>query len=163
MLLPTRSVVVIAAVLWLATASAASAYQGVFVVRHAEKASATDPDTVLSMQGEDRALALARLLRNSKVKQVFVSDTKRTAQTAEAFTDQHGLTPTVHPAKDTKGLVAKIKATPKDVVVLVVGHSNTIPEILKGLGVKGTIKIRDDQYGRVFFVDPAGQLIELAY
>lgn len=160
---PTRLLVALALASVTLGATAAQAYQGVFVVRHAEKASSTDPDTALSMQGEDRALALARFLRNAKVKRVFVSDKKRTLQTAEPLADQHGLEATRVPAVDTPALLKQLKATGADEVVLVVGHSDTIPGILKGLGVKDAISIRDDQYGRVFFVDSAGRLIELAY
>jgi hypothetical protein len=135
----------IALALLLASSSSA-AHKGIFVVRHAEKASSTDPDTALAMQGEDRALALARLLRN-----------------VEPLVEQKGLTTTVVPADKTPDLLVALKALPKDGVAVVAGHSDTIPAILKGLGVTAKIDIKDDQYGRVFFVTESGQLIELSY
>lgn len=139
----------------------ADAHKAIFLVRHAEKESQTDPDSPISVLGEDRALAFARLVRNAGVTHVFVSDKKRTAQTAEPLTDQRGLTPVV--AKDTKELLEKLKAAPKDAVIVVVGHSNTIPEILKGLGVKGDVVIKEDQFGRVFVVTADNAMFELAY
>jgi hypothetical protein len=36
--------------------------------------------------------------------------------------------------------------------VLVIGHSNTIPELLKRLGVKETIAIADSEYDNLFIV-----------
>jgi hypothetical protein len=36
--------------------------------------------------------------------------------------------------------------------VLVVGHSNTLPEVLKKLGVKDDIKIEDSEYDNLFIV-----------
>ena len=39
----------------------------VFIVRHAEKASATDPDPSLSVEGSARANALADALRDARV------------------------------------------------------------------------------------------------
>jgi phosphohistidine phosphatase SixA len=151
---------VVAAVLG---APASLAHKGIFVVRHAEKASSTDPDTSLSMQGEDRASALARLLRNAGVTHLFVTELKRTRQTLEPLADQKALTPTVVPAKDTAALVAALKVVPKDAVVVVAGHSNTVPDILKGLGITTPVTIRDDQYNRIFFITPDNQMIELAF
>jgi len=135
-----------------------------FVVRHAEKASSTDPDTPLAGQGEDRAQRLASLLRNAGVTHVFVSDKKRTRQTAQVLVDQRGLAaPVVLPAADPGKLVEQLRAAPPDAVILVVGHSDTIPAILKGLGVKDAVTIREDQYGRVFLVTADFRLVELAY
>jgi phosphohistidine phosphatase SixA len=145
-------------------AEAASAHKAIFIVRHAEKASSTDPDTPLAMQGEDRALKLASILRNADVTHVFVTDKKRTVQTAQELVDQRALAaPVVVPATDTTALVDRLKTVPKDAVVLVVGHSNTIPAILKGLGVAGEVTIKEDQYGRIFVVTPDFRLVELAY
>jgi phosphohistidine phosphatase SixA len=154
-----------AAVLLVALAApAAVAHKAIFVVRHAEKASSTDPDTPLAAQGQDRALKLASMLRNAGVTHVFVSDKKRTQQTAQELVEQRGLpAPVVLPAADTAKLVAQLKAVPKDAVVLVVGHSDTIPGILKGLGVEPAVVIQPDQYGRIFLVTNDLRLVELAY
>ena len=152
-----------ALVVSVVAAGSADAHKGMFIVRHAEKASSTEPDSALSMQGEDRASALARLLRNAGVTQVFATELKRTQQTVEPLAEQKGLTPMVVPAKDTAVLVARLKAVPKDAVVVVAGHSNTVPEILSGLGMKEKITIREDQYNRIFFVTADNQLIELGF
>jgi phosphohistidine phosphatase SixA len=147
----------------LLLSSSAMAHKGIFIVRHAEKASTTDPDTALAMQGEDRALALARLLRSAGVSHVFATHLKRTQQTVEPLVEQRGLTTTIVHADKTADLLKALKGLPPDAVAVVAGHSNTIPDILKGLGVTTKIDIRDDQYGRVFLVTGAGQLIELSY
>lgn len=150
-------------VLALLSGFPALAHKAIFVLRHAEKVSATDADSAISVSGEDRALALARLLRNAGVTQVFVSDKKRTAQTAEPLLQASGLTPVVVAAADVKALIEKLKAVPPEAVVVVVGHSDTVPEILKGLGSTTRVVIKDDQFGRLFVVDAQGGLIELAY
>ncbi|MDP2341728.1 MAG: histidine phosphatase family protein [Deltaproteobacteria bacterium] len=151
------------AIVFAMLSSTASAHKAIFLVRHAEKASATDPDSPISVSGEDRALALARLLRNARVTHVFVSDKKRTVQTAEALSESYDLKPIVTPAVDTKALIEKLKAVPKDAVVVVVGHSDTVPDVLAGLGVAAKIVIKEDQYGRVFLVGGDNNLVELAY
>ncbi|HEY1097759.1 MAG TPA: histidine phosphatase family protein [Myxococcota bacterium] len=153
----------VVAMLAVLTASSASAHKGLFIVRHAEKASSTDPDTALSMQGEDRASALARLLRNAHVTDVFTTEFKRTQQTVEPLTLQRGLEAKTIAAKDTAVLVTALKALKPDAVAVVAGHSDTIPEILKGLGIKDKITIREDQYNRIFFLTPDNQLIELGF
>jgi phosphohistidine phosphatase SixA len=154
----------LAVALAASAAPGALAHKAIFIVRHGEKASSTDPDTPLALQGEDRALKLASVLRNAGVTHVFVTDKKRTQQTAQELVDQRGLpAPVVLPATDTKKLVEQLKAVPKDAVVLVVGHTDTIPEILKGLGVNDNVAIKEDQYGRIFLVTPDFRLVELAY
>lgn len=160
-----RSSAVLALLVTLVTtlsSTAAEAHRGIFVVRHAEKAS-SEPDALLSMQGEDRALALARLLRSAGVTHVVHTDRARTRQTVEPLVEQKGLTPIVVPHADVTGLVHQLKALPRDAVVVVAAHSDTIPNILLGLGVTTPVSIRDDQYGRVFLVTETSQLIELAY
>jgi len=155
-----RTAIVLAALL---ASMSASAHTGIFIVRHAEKASSTDPDTPLAIQGEDRALSLARLVRNAGVTHVFATDKKRTQQTVEPLCEQKGLTPVIVKASDTAAMVKALKETPKNAIVVLAAHSDTIPTILQGLGVAKPVTIKDDQYGRVFFVTESNQLIELAY
>ncbi|OGQ20100.1 MAG: hypothetical protein A2138_24150, partial [Deltaproteobacteria bacterium RBG_16_71_12] len=138
----------------VAFATPALAQKAVFVVRHAEKASQTDKDPELSLYGEDRAIALTRLVRGTTVDAVFVTELRRTRDTAAPLCRQRALKPTVVKAADTRALLGQLRALPKDAVAVVVGHSNTIPDILAGLGVKQKIEIRDDEYGRVFVVVP---------
>ncbi|MBI1949189.1 MAG: histidine phosphatase family protein [Deltaproteobacteria bacterium] len=148
-------------------AAPALALKAVFVVRHAEKANQTDKDPELSLYGEDRAIALTRLVRGTTIDAVFVTELRRTRDTAAPLCRQRALKPTVVKAGDTPGLLAQLRALPKDAVAVVVGHSNTVPEILAGLGVKQKIEIRDDEYGRVFVVVPgpdgAATMLELEY
>jgi broad specificity phosphatase PhoE len=54
----------------------------VFIVRHAEKASTGGKDPDLSVQGQKRADALAHILKDSQIRSVFVTEFKRTRETA---------------------------------------------------------------------------------
>ena len=143
------------------------AARAVIVIRHAEKASEAGSDPELSLAGEDRAIALPRFLRHNKVDAIFTSELKRTKATASVIARQRGIVAVVVSADDVKGLVAKIQALPEDAVVLVVGHSNTLPLILTELGVADKVTIRDDEFGRVFVVTPTksgrGGLLEFGY
>lgn len=153
-------------VVLLAWTDAAHAARAVFVVRHAEKASQTEKDPVLSLSGEDRALKLTTFLRSVPIDAIFVTELKRTQMTAQPLADLRGKKPTVVKADDVAGLIAQIRALPADAVVIVVAHSNTIPLIVQGLGIAEKVAVRDDQYGRIFLITPLAQgasLLELGY
>lgn len=161
-----HALLVVVAVLLLATPSFAA--RAVILVRHAEKSVEPGDDPELSIPGEDRAIALTRYLRHTHVDAVFVTQYRRTQQTAAVLARQREISPVVVNADDTRLLVEKIRALPRDAVVLVVGHSNTLPEIITALGVKEKVTIRDHEYGRVFVVTPTGDpgtmgLLQLMY
>lgn len=134
----------------------ASAQSTIFLVRHAEKAvggDARDPD--LSPAGHERAQALASILKDAGISAIFVTDLKRTQQTAEPFAKASNITPTIVPAKETGALVARLKATSGN--ALVVGHSNTIPDILAALGISDPPEIADEDYDNLFLVTLSAQ------
>ena len=123
----------------------------VFLVRHAEKAEGTGADPKnpeLSAAGRARAELLARMLRDAAVVAIFASEYARTQQTAEELRRASGAAVTVVPAKELGALIEKLNAA--DGNVLVVGHSNTLPEIIKALGVEKTVTIADSEYDNLF-------------
>ncbi|HXG54395.1 MAG TPA: histidine phosphatase family protein [Vicinamibacterales bacterium] len=139
----------------LATASLATA-QTVFVVRHAERAdtatggsmSMTDPD--LSELGTARAQALARVLRDVGITAIYVTEFKRTQQTAEPLAKALGIQWSLVSAKDMPGLIGKLKTATAN--TLIIGHSNTVPEILKQLGVVDPVTLASADYDNLFVV-----------
>jgi len=137
----------------------------VFVVRHAERADAgmqaqTDPP--LSVAGEVRAQKLAATLAEAGVKDIFATELKRTQDTAKPLALKTGVAVEQVASKDTALLIARIKSRPND-VVLVVGHSNTLPAILKAL-VGVDVAIADNEYDNLFVVVPAtGTMTRIRY
>jgi phosphohistidine phosphatase SixA len=146
----------LAAVLVL-VAAPAWAQGTVFVVRHAERAdqaeggtmSSTDPD--LSAAGHARAESLALMLKDAGVRSIFVTQYKRTQQTAAPLAKTLGVTPVEVGARDLDQLAAKVRAATAG-HVLVVGHSNSVPNLLKALGIDAGIAIADDEYDNLFVV-----------
>lgn len=135
----------------------AAAQPLVFVVRHAERADsgtggattmATDPD--LSDAGRVRAESLAVALKDAKITAIFVTPYKRTRQTAEPLAKAVGVQPTEIDAKDIGSLIEKVKAASGNVVI--VGHSNTVPDVLTRLGVEDAPKLADADYDNLFMV-----------
>jgi 2,3-bisphosphoglycerate-dependent phosphoglycerate mutase len=104
----------------------------VFVVRHAEKQD-TSPDTPLSAEGRERAEELARVLGQCGVQVIHQTEFRRTQQTAAPLAADMGLTPVQLPSADVVGLVAAIQGTERGKVIVVVGHSNTVPDIINQL------------------------------
>ena len=127
--------------------STATAQSTIFVVRHAEKADATkDPD--LSEAGRARAEALAKALRDANITAIYATEFKRTQQTAAPLAKALGITVTVLPAQDSTALIAKLRALKGH--ALVVGHGDTIPNLIKALGVSEPINIAENDYDNLF-------------
>ncbi len=138
----------------------------VFLVRHAERAAISGhvpSDTGLSPAGRERARSLAETLRDAGIAVIFTSEYKRTQETAAPLAQALGVRPEVVPADDLRSLVAKIRAAPGN--VLVVGHSNTLPQVLNALGVHVRVKVAESDYDNLFLVvhEPEARLVRLHY
>ncbi|MBA3385017.1 MAG: histidine phosphatase family protein [Chthoniobacterales bacterium] len=149
-----------------ASAQLVAAQSTFFLVRHAEKAEAASgsqdaKDPALSEAGRARAESLATLLKDAGISAIFATEFKRTQQTAEPLAHAGSLAVEVIPAKETAGLVSKLKETQGN--ALVVGHSNTIPDILKALGATVVYSIDEGDYDDLFVFVPGAtpQLIRL--
>lgn len=132
----------------------------VFIVRHAEKASATEPDPSLSDAGRARAEALAAVLRYADISDVIVTPRKRTTETAADVLRARQLVPTV------VGFGANIAAHVREVAeavrvshgraVLVVGHSNTVTAVITALGGPSLPELCDEQYAGLYILHLGG-------
>ena len=130
--------------------SIVSAQPIVVIVRHAEKAANGGNDPDLSSAGRARAEALARILKDSGITAIFSTEFKRTQETAAPTATLIHVTPTVVAAKDTAALVARLHQLNGN--ALVVGHGDTIPNIVKALGINSSINIPDADYSELFIV-----------
>ena len=133
----------------------ARAQSTVILVRHAERADAgtkpppgADPD--LSAAGRARAESLATMLKDARIGQIFITEFKRTRQTAEPLAKMLGVEPAVVAQKDLRALIDRLQSTPGN--VLIVGHSNTVPEIVKALGIAEPISIDETEFDNLFIV-----------
>jgi phosphohistidine phosphatase SixA len=135
----------------------------VFLIRHAEKADAPREDPPLNESGRLRSQALARILGQSGIKAIYTSQYQRTIQTAEPLAKQLGITATSLPLKmsqsnprevseqSIKEITGKIYERTGE-AVLVIGHSNTIPEVIKMLGGDNVPKIDEQKFDDLFVV-----------
>ncbi len=157
-----RSVALLfSACLALAIASPAAAQKAVILVRHGEKFSETDER--LTEAGHARAARLAAMLKDAGVKAIYSTDTERTRGTVQPLADSLGLTVQIYDKgvsmsrpQDLKQFVEKLRKDNAGDIVLVAGHTNTLPELLKNLGCPGDFKIASDEYDNIFIVVPKG-------
>jgi len=128
----------------------------VILVRHAEKASETEPDASLSAAGRARAEALADALRHAGVTRVIVSHRRRTGETAEPLTRALGIVPDTVPVgssvPDHLKEVARRVRLGRRGATLVVGHSNTIPGVVSELTGVPLADLCDAEYATMFVV-----------
>jgi phosphohistidine phosphatase SixA len=151
----SRAAGVLVALLIAAAAPCASGQEAIYLVRHAERAS-TASDSPLSAAGKARAKRLASWLRDAGITQIFTTNLQRTMQTAAPLAGEIAVTPTVIPASDTSALLAAVHRTgPRD-RLLIVGHSNSVPDVLRALGVTVPVTIADTEFDNLFIVIPHG-------
>lgn len=128
----------------------------VVLARHAEKDLSSIQDPPLSPEGEQRAERLARMfgLRSGvgRIDAIYASDARRTQQTAAPLAERLGKQVVVVPAADIKGLVTRVMHEHEGGTVLIVGHSNTVPELIHELGDIDVPSIADDEYDSLYVI-----------
>lgn len=123
----------------------------IYVVRHGEK-TGNDGDPELTAQGRVRAAHIAAILRKTGIRQVFSSKTARTRQTAAPTAALLGLPVKEYDARQPEKMIEELKAAGGN--ALVVGHSNTIGQLVSLLGGDPGPALGDDEYDRLYQLVP---------
>jgi phosphohistidine phosphatase SixA len=123
----------------------------IFVVRHAEKQSDT-ADTPLSDKGQARAACLAQTLKDARISSVFTTQYVRTKQTTAPTARESKAKETTIDAKATDQLVTAAKNAAQSGNVLIVGHANTLSNVVSSLGGPA-VTIPDTAYDLLFILD----------
>jgi broad specificity phosphatase PhoE len=131
-----------------------------YIVRHAEKEGGATmsmvSDPPLSAEGERQALDLKNFLQQQKIKTIYSTNYARTMATAEPTRQFYGITLKMYDARNNDRLVEELKNI-SDGNVLVVGHSNTVDDIVNGLtGTAEMTDLADNEYGNAFIVKRKG-------
>ena len=122
----------------------------VILVSHAEKQSNAD-DPELSAAGKACAQELARILEHTGIRAIYTSQYLRTKATAAPLAEWLKTATMEVDASKPDLLVQDILAHYAGQAVLVVGHSNTIPDIIAALGAKAP-SIEDMEYDNLYVV-----------
>ena len=144
-------------VLLLILASCSHSY---YVVRHAEKATQAanmSSDVPLSDKGKERAEALKEILKNKKISYIFSTNTIRTRTTAQPLADQLGLKIETYGPVPDSAFINKLRSIKKN--VLIVGHSNTVDDIVNMLCKRKEVSgdLPDSAYSKLFIVTVKGK------
>jgi broad specificity phosphatase PhoE len=136
------------------------------IVRHAERLGSQDQ---LSEAGLTRAEELLHVAAEVSLAAIYTSDTNRARQTAKPLASALGLTPVVLPAEPATTLVTHIFVNHRGRTVLVVGHSNTVPQIISAAGGPTLANLPEDEFDRLFVLETCrcrwgrSKLINLQY
>ena len=135
------------------------AQQAVILVRHAEQNQTAggmmDGDPPLNEAGHRRAAELADNLKHAGITAVVTSQYLRARQTAEPIAAKLKLDPQVVKKDDAVGLGALLKSEPG--TVLVIGHSDTIPGIMKALGHHAEFEFPKAEFNNAWIVVPRSE------
>lgn len=135
----------------------------VFLIRHAEKGDAPAQDPGLSESGRVRSQELARVLGGAGIKAIYTSQFARARITAEPLAKQLGLASSAIALKMSPSnprqvseqsiaeIVNKILEKPGE-TALVIGHSNTVPEVIRMLGGDVVPQIDEKKFDDLFIV-----------
>ena len=126
----------------------------VFLARHAEKVrDRTVADPPLTEAGRQRARDLAMTLSEAGIEVVFTTQWLRTRQTAAPTAEHLGLEALPIEARDDfiQQMVRRITEL-EGKTILVVGHSDTTPELARALGASEAPDIADDDFDDLYQV-----------
>jgi broad specificity phosphatase PhoE len=129
----------------------------VIFVRHAEKAAMPADNPGLSAAGQRRAAELKRQLVDADVvagvDAVYSTPFRRTEETARPIADALDLPLHSYDAADTEAIMENIVKVHKGKVILVVGHSNTLPALMGNMGASKRVPaIAEDEYDNIYIV-----------
>lgn len=129
-----------------------------YIVRHAEKEQATtmSSDVPLSETGMQRAAALKDVLLHEDIRRIYSTNYNRTISTAQPLSGATGLRIETYDPADSH-FIEQLKNS-KSGNILIVGHSNTVDDLVNGLTGKKLLQdLPDAQYGDLFIVSKQGK------
>lgn len=146
----------------ISTVIFSSCTRTIYVVRHAEKIAPTDTtakmmlnDLPLSEAGKVRAINLKEQLSREKIKHIYSTNTSRTINTANPLSKSVNVPIIIYSNVDS--VVSIVRSQKGN--VLIVGHSNTVDDIVNKLTGKTQIAadLKDYEYDNLFIVKFRGK------
>jgi broad specificity phosphatase PhoE len=118
----------------------------VLLVRHANRLEGQDS---LTAPGLARAQELVHVAEKTNVSVIITSDANRAVQTAQPLATTVGITPITLPGNDIQAFANQVRAH-RGATILVVGHSNTVPQIIAALGGPTLPNINGVEFDNLF-------------
>lgn len=149
---------ILASLILLFTANLTAAPQSIFLFRHSEKLTGNDPH--LTDAGKQRAQQLVGLLGKVQPTAVFSTDYNRTIETATPIAEHFNITIQSYDSRDLAAFKHTVLA--QDGVVVIVGHSNTTPELAKLIAQIDVEKMPETEFNRYFILQSEAQGYQLS-
>lgn len=130
----------------------------VYVIRHLQKAVGEDPP--LTAEGSAEARRLGWLLERSGIRAIYATPTRRAMETAAPLAERLGIAVTPYDPDDPAALVQAARSAGGS--VLVVGHSNTVGNLVGSFGGTSPPLLTEQDYGTLFVVGPGGEVSRVA-
>lgn len=129
----------------------------IIFVRHAEKAESPPEDPELSEQGKRRVAELTRQLVDADVvagiDAIYSTPYKRTMETGRPLSEALKLPINRYDPDDNEAVLETILKSHKGKIILVVGHSDTIPGLIADLGASKKVPPIDDmEYDNIYVI-----------
>lgn len=131
----------------------------VIIVRHAEKGTDDPRDPSLTQAGRERAIALRDALKDAHISAIYSTQYKRNKQTVEPLALQFGLAVIERPVNSENSatyaadIAREVLAVNQGKTVVVVGHSNTVPQIVQAFSGVPINAMEDSEYDHFFIVE----------
>jgi broad specificity phosphatase PhoE len=122
----------------------------ILLVRHADRP--VSGEDALTPTGTTRAQELVHVARKSDLRAVYRTNTNRSRDTATPVATAVGLTPVTYDANDVAGVISMVLADHRGETVLVVGHSDTVPQIITQAGGPSLPNIAGNEFDDLFVV-----------
>jgi len=127
----------------------------IYLIRHAEKQSDGNKNPSLTKEGIKRAENIAQMLADKNISVIYSSNYKRTKETAAPLAEKLNLEITIYDPRKLKEFAKELLNSRGN--VLVVGHSNTTPDLSVFLGGKSFGEIEESEYNRIYRLDISSQ------
>lgn len=141
----------LALILFFTACSSGQKPKTIYIVRHAEK-QLTGNDPELSVAGNARSIKLSQILADQDIAHVFSTDYKRTRLTAAPTARVAGVEIELYDPRYQEAMATKLRSIEGN--VLVVGHSNTVSQLVNSLVDKGDMfkDLPDNEYNVIYEV-----------
>ena len=149
-------------------AESASTVTQIYILRHTEKEDDVSEDPLLSESGLKRATYWKQVLAEIDISQIFTTDFKRNIQTAETLAENYDVKPELYypMSFDIVQFINEIKGKK----VLIIGHSNTIPDMVNRLIGESTYPpMSHTDYDKLFLItinangDTSSSLLDIEF
>ena len=142
-----------------ATATDKNSSYTLYLIRHAEKQADGSRDPALTEIGKNRSEQLAVWFQDKNITEIWSSDYKRTRDTAMPLATGLDLELTIYYPRNLPDLVKKLRRHQR--TALIVGHSNTTPELARLLCDCSVTDMNESEYDRLIVISVVGSRLQV--